>query len=162
VGDIRGSCSRMCGRSRAIFSSGSGITWRDTCEQVTAAEIPVNKVPRAGLRVAPELPELPPLPGNIAHSLAVGQCQEARNYAKLVILDDGFNLEMAAQLFVGERFRPGVCYRYGMVLGAIGGSCLSGCGVICGRPFRSEDRNQGPIGSRVHPGPCWDERWDPC
>ncbi len=99
----------------------SGGTWRDKCEQVTAAEIPVNKVPPRWLTCAPELPQLPPLPGGIAHSLAVGQCQESKTYAKLVILDDGSIWKWQRSFSWVNGFALASIIGYGLVLGAIGG-----------------------------------------
>lgn len=99
----------------------SGSTWRDKCEQVTAAEVPVNKVPERWLSCAPELPPLPPLPGNIAHSLEVGQCQEAKTYAKLVILDDGSVWKWQRTFSWVSGFALGSVLTYAVMLGALGG-----------------------------------------
>ena len=99
----------------------SGGTWRDACEQVTAAQIPVNKVPARWLSCVPNLPELPPLSGNIVHSLAVGHCQEAKTYAKLVIMDDGSIWKWERSFSWVNNFALASVIGYGLVLGALGG-----------------------------------------
>lgn len=99
----------------------SGGTWRDKCEQVTAAEVPVNKVPERWLSCAPDLPPLPPLPGAIAHSLAVGQCQEAKTYAKLVILEDGSIWKWQRTFSWVNKFALGSVLTYALMFGALGG-----------------------------------------
>ena len=99
----------------------SGGTWRDTCEQVVAAAIPVNKVPPRWLTCTPQLPELPPLPGSIAHSLEVAQCQEGRTYAKLVILDDGSIWRWQRSYSWVNSFALASVIVYSLILGAIGG-----------------------------------------
>lgn len=99
----------------------SGGTWRDTCEQVTESEIPINRVPPRWLTCTPELPPLPPLPGNVAHSLEVGQCQESRTYAKLIILDDGSIWKWQRSFSWVNSFALASVITYAIILGAIGG-----------------------------------------
>jgi len=99
----------------------SGGTWRDQCEQVTAAEIPVNKVPERWLSCPPDLPPLPPLPGNIAHSLSVGQCQEAKTYARLVILEDGSIWKWQRTFSWVNKFALGSVLTYALMFGILGG-----------------------------------------
>lgn len=102
----------------------SGGTWRDKCEQVTAAEVPANKVPERWHSCAPDLPPLPPLPGNIAHSLSVAQCQEATTYAKLVILEDGSIWKWQRTFSWVNGFALGSVVIYAIIFGALGGYVL--------------------------------------
>lgn len=69
------------------FCSGSG--WQDTCKPITNADLPVNLIPGRWQTCKPVFPRLPALPGQPVTTLDVGQCQEGRTYARLVILEDG-------------------------------------------------------------------------
>jgi hypothetical protein len=102
----------------------TGGAWRDSCEKVTARGIPVSKVPARWLTCAPDLPELPPLPGSIVHSLAVAHCQEGKTYAKLVILDDGSIWRWQRSYSWVNNFALGTITIYSLILGAIGGIVL--------------------------------------
>lgn len=67
----------------------SGGAWQDTCRQITKAELPINAIPGRWQTCQPVFPTLPALPGEPVSTLDVGQCQEGRTYARLVILGDG-------------------------------------------------------------------------
>ena len=67
----------------------SGSTWQDACRPITKAELPVIAIPGRWQTCKPVFPALPALPGQAATTLDVGQCQEGRTYARLVILQDG-------------------------------------------------------------------------
>jgi hypothetical protein len=67
----------------------SGGTWQDTCKPVAKADLPVNPIPGRWQTCKPVFPRLPALPGEPVDTLDVGQCQEGRTYARLVILGDG-------------------------------------------------------------------------
>jgi hypothetical protein len=67
----------------------SGTTWRDTCEPIDEARLPAAAVPPRWQMCEPDLPELPAPPGEVVHSLDFARCQEARTYARLIILADG-------------------------------------------------------------------------
>lgn len=69
------------------FCSGSG--WQDTCREISQADLPVNSIPGRWQTCKPVFPTLPTLPGEAVNTLDVGQCQEGRTYARLVILSDG-------------------------------------------------------------------------
>ncbi len=72
---------------RYYFCSGS--TWQDACKTIAQADLPVNPIPGRWQTCKPVLPALPPLPGRPVSTLDVGQCQEGRTYARLVVLEDG-------------------------------------------------------------------------
>lgn len=65
----------------------NGNTWRDTCEIVESLPWPL--IPPRWETCVPDIPALPPLSGEVVHSLDFAHCEEARTYARLVILDDG-------------------------------------------------------------------------
>jgi hypothetical protein len=67
----------------------SGSDWNDTCRQVTKAEMPMLAIPGRWQTCKPVFPQLPALPGEPVNTLDVGQCQEGRTYARLVVLGDG-------------------------------------------------------------------------
>ncbi len=67
----------------------SGTTWRDTCEPIDEARLPATAVPPRWRTCAPDLPQLPRTPGEVVHSLDFARCQEARTYARIIILTDG-------------------------------------------------------------------------
>lgn len=67
----------------------SGNTWQDACKAITQKELPVNPIPGRWQTCQPVMPRLPALPGQPVNTLDLGQCQEGRTYARLVILDDG-------------------------------------------------------------------------
>lgn len=67
----------------------SGSTWQDTCRPITQADLPIITVPGRWQTCKPEFPALPALPGQPVTTLDVGQCQEGRTYARLVVLEDG-------------------------------------------------------------------------
>ena len=67
----------------------SGSTWQDTCKPISKADLPVIPIPGRWQTCQPAFPALPALPGQAVTTLDVGQCQEGRTYARLVILDDG-------------------------------------------------------------------------
>lgn len=67
----------------------SGSTWQDSCRPITPAELPINLIPGRWQTCKPVFPTLPALPGQPVATLDVGQCQEGRTYARLVILSDG-------------------------------------------------------------------------
>ena len=69
------------------FCSGSG--WQDACKPITQADLPIIPIPGRWQTCRPVFPTLPALPGQPAATLDVGQCQEGRTYARLVILQDG-------------------------------------------------------------------------
>lgn len=66
-----------------------GRTWRDTCQLVRAADVPVVKTPGRWSNCSGPFPETPPLPGAAVDSLEAGQCFEGRTYTRIVILSDG-------------------------------------------------------------------------
>ncbi len=67
----------------------SGNTWQDACKPITQADVPVNPIPGRWQTCKPVFPRLPALPGQPVNTLDVGQCQEGRTYARLVIMEDG-------------------------------------------------------------------------
>jgi hypothetical protein len=67
----------------------SGGSWQDACRPVARAELPVNPIPGRWQTCKPVFPALPALPGEPVKTLDVGQCQEGRTYARLVVLADG-------------------------------------------------------------------------
>jgi hypothetical protein len=67
----------------------SGSSWQDACRPVTQADLPVNRIPGRWQTCKPVFPRLPALPGEPVNTLDVGQCQEGRTYARLVVLGDG-------------------------------------------------------------------------
>lgn len=97
----------------------TGSAWNDTCTQVDAAQLPVNKVPVRWLSCQPELPPLPPLPGAIVHTLEVAQCQEGRTYSKLVILDDGTIWQWKRTFSWVSGFALGSVIVYGILFGVL-------------------------------------------
>jgi len=97
----------------------TGSAWNDTCNRVDAAQVPVNRVPARWLSCPPELPTLPPLPGEVVHALEVGQCQEGRTYSKLVILDDGSIWQWKRTFSWVNGFALGSVIAYGILFGAL-------------------------------------------
>lgn len=67
----------------------SGSTWQDSCKPITQADVPVNPIPGRWQTCKPVFPRLPALAGEPVNTLDVGQCQEGRTYARLVVLGDG-------------------------------------------------------------------------
>lgn len=74
-------------RGNLFFCTGSG--WQDACKPVTQAGLPIIAIPGRWQTCKPIFPRLPALPGEPVNTLDVGQCQEGRTYARLVILSDG-------------------------------------------------------------------------
>lgn len=64
-------------------------TWLDGCTQITAAELPINEVHPKWLTCPLPFPQTPAAPGTVVDAYEVGQCAEARTYAKVVLLDNG-------------------------------------------------------------------------
>ena len=67
----------------------SGNTWQDACKPITQADLPLNPIPGRWQTCKPTFSQLPALPAEPVSTLDVGQCQEGRTYARLVILEDG-------------------------------------------------------------------------
>ncbi len=67
----------------------SGNTWQDSCKPITQAELPMIPIPGRWQTCKPVFPRLPALAGQPVTTLDLGQCQEGRTYARLVILSDG-------------------------------------------------------------------------
>jgi hypothetical protein len=67
----------------------SGSTWQDTCRSITQADLPMIAIPGRWQTCKPVFPRLPALTGQPVNTLDVGQCQEGRTYARLVVLADG-------------------------------------------------------------------------
>jgi hypothetical protein len=69
------------------FCSGNG--WQDTCTAIKPVDLPMLPIPGRWQTCKPVFPKLPALPGTPVNTLDVGQCQEGRTYARLVVLEDG-------------------------------------------------------------------------
>lgn len=67
----------------------SGSSWRDVCQPITPAQLPINPVHPKWLTCPPPFPETPPAPGEIIDAVEAGQCAEARTYSKVILLSDG-------------------------------------------------------------------------
>ncbi len=67
----------------------SGSNWTDACQPITKSQLPMIPIPGRWQTCKPVFPTLPALPGLPVTTLDVGQCQEGRTYARLVILSDG-------------------------------------------------------------------------
>jgi len=100
----------------------SGSSWRDSCQPITAAELPTTKVHPRWLTCPPPFPETPPLPGPVVDAIEAGQCAEARTYSKVILLSDG-SLWLWRRTFSWvEPFTVGTAALLGLVLGwALGG-----------------------------------------
>ena len=98
----------------------SGGTWRDKCEQVTASEVPVNKVPERWLSCPRICPRCRPARKTFAHSLSVGQCQEAKTYARLSSWKT-LDLEWQRTISWVNKFSLGSVLTYALMFGILGG-----------------------------------------
>lgn len=108
----------------------SGTTWRDTCAPVDETRLPATAVPPRWQTCAPDLPQLPEPPGEIVHSLDFARCQEARIYARIIILTDGsiWRWQRSFSWVNGFAFASGVFWSL-----VIGG--LIGVGVVLLRRY---------------------------
>ncbi len=99
----------------------SGATWRDTCEPIDETRLPATAVPPRWRTCEPDLPQLPPTPGEVVHSLDFARCQEARTYARLIILADGsiWRWQRSFSWVNGFAFASGVFWS--LVLGVLVG-----------------------------------------
>ncbi len=95
-----------------------GRTWRDACRQVTASELPVNRVPAQWLTCgAASFPQTPAAPGAIVAAIEVGRCSGVPTYSKLVILDDGTLWQWSRTFTWADQFAAGTCVILGLGLG---------------------------------------------
>lgn len=115
---------------RGTYYFCSGTTWRDTCEFIDAARLPATAVPPRWQTCEPKLPQLPPTPGEVVHSMDFARCQEARIYARIIILADGsiWRWQRSFSWVNGFAFAAGVFWSL-----VIGG--LIGVGVVLLRRY---------------------------
>lgn len=111
-----------------------GRTWRDACEAVGEADIPVVKVPGRWSNCTALYPEPPPLAGDVMDALQVGQCFEGRTFSKLVILADGTMWQWLRTYSWVNGFALTTGVALSLALGA-----LAGWGVIWLRRYLRED-----------------------
>jgi hypothetical protein len=102
----------------------TGNTWQDSCRQIAAGDVPTSKIPGRWQTCQPEFPALPPLSRQVVDSLDVGQCQEGRTYARLVVLDDGTIWKWQRTFSWVNGFALGSTIVWSLLIGAVGGLAL--------------------------------------
>jgi hypothetical protein len=110
----------------------SGGEWDDSCRQVDISELPVSKIPGRWQTCQPQIPTLQPLPAEPVATLDVGQCQEGRTYARLVILEDGTIWKWQRNFSWVNGFAVVSALLWGLVLGG-----LIGAGIVWARRYLS-------------------------
>lgn len=103
-----------------------------SCGQVSAADLPANRVPFPWQSCGSSLPNIPEAPSRVIDSITVGRCLEAKTYSKLAILDDGGIWQWYRVLSWANWFAFGVCLLLGIAFGTAGGILL----VEAGRRLR--------------------------
>lgn len=103
----------------------SGSEWDDSCRPTQIADLPVYRIPGRWQTCAPAIPaRLPPLRAEPVNTLDVGQCQEGRTYARLVVLSDGSIWKWQRNFSWVNRFAVGSVAVWGVVLGALAGLAI--------------------------------------
>jgi hypothetical protein len=111
----------------------SGGDWDDSCRPVQIAELPVNKIPGRWQTCAPAIPAgLPPLRAEPVNTLDLGQCQEGRTYARLVVLSDGSIWKWQRNFSWVNEFALVSVILWGVLLGA-----LLGLAIVWARRYLS-------------------------
>ncbi len=95
----------------------SGSSWRDACQPITPAELPINNVHPKWLTCPPPFPQTPPAPGEIVDAVEAGQCAEARTYSKVILLRDGSLWQWRRTFSWVEPFTIGTAALLGLMLG---------------------------------------------
>lgn len=95
----------------------SGSSWRDACQPITPAELPINNIHPKWLTCPPPFPETPPAPGEIVDAVEAGQCAEARTYSKVILLRDGSLWLWRRTYSWVEPFTVGTAGLLGLLLG---------------------------------------------
>jgi len=95
----------------------SGNSWRDACQPITPAELPINNVHPKWLTCPPPFPQTPPAPGEIVDAVEAGQCAEAKTYSKVILLRDGSLWLWRRTYSWVEPFTIGTAALLGLLLG---------------------------------------------
>ncbi len=103
----------------------SGVTWHDACERIDTTRLPTTAIPPRWRTCEPALPRLPAPPGEVIHSLDFARCQEARTYARIIVLADGTIWRWQRSFSWVREFAFAVGVFWSLVIGA-----LIGFGVV--------------------------------
>lgn len=95
----------------------SGNSWRDACQPITPAALPLTRIHPKWQTCPPPFPETPPAPGTIVDAVEAGQCAEARTYSKVILLSDGSLWLWRRTYSWVEPFTVGTAALLGLLLG---------------------------------------------